>query len=457
MKKHIGLVFGVSAMALAGAAGALLGSHGNATEAKADDVSWYVAGSFTNNWQLLDAYKMTETSTNIFELKNVSIPAAGEFKVAPTSGDWQGGWSFNNGESSDEIREIFSASGDASNIVCDTTGIYDVLFNKNSWTITIDFATVVSHTVSFDSNGDGTVDHEVSVVDGETVGMYSPMVFGYNLVGWTLNGVDYDFSTPVTADITLVGKLTARTDAKGYIYLITGVGLDWNTRYIYGWGGTGGENCYGVWKGQLVKDIAEGCTSMVNFNNNNGGIFKVPYYLSDTADHIIVHDNGSGSDRFENTLVNGGGYYPGGTDETVIADTGLAAALVYDTEAAINAVKAFKPSFNVSLDNTACGVSKDVASALVARYDALGENARSYVNASTLYTYGQKDYKKSEDVYFWDIFVTLRAIAAKPDGALVSAPMNGNATSTALVATCCAIGVAAAASCFFIAKKRHQD
>ena len=62
------------------------------------------------------------------------------------------------------------------------------------------------HTVTFDTDGGNTIEDQ-TVVDGEAaVAPVVPTKEGYTFAGWYLDGVAYDFETPVTADITLVAK-----------------------------------------------------------------------------------------------------------------------------------------------------------------------------------------------------------------------------------------------------------
>ena len=68
---------------------------------------------------------------------------------------------------------------------------------------------VVSHTVNFNSNGGSPSYSSQTVADGGTAtNPGSPTKSHYTFSGWTLNGTAYNFSTPVTSDITLVASWT---------------------------------------------------------------------------------------------------------------------------------------------------------------------------------------------------------------------------------------------------------
>ena len=88
----------------------------------------------------------------------------------------------------------------------------------------------VTHTVTFDPDGGSlTGDAQVTVNDGEAVAQPTdPVLDGFTFDGWRLNGVAYDFSTPVTADITLVahwteivGPATSTWDPENGVYKIS--------------------------------------------------------------------------------------------------------------------------------------------------------------------------------------------------------------------------------------------
>ncbi|UTX51911.1 InlB B-repeat-containing protein [Leucobacter aridicollis] len=61
-----------------------------------------------------------------------------------------------------------------------------------------------NHTVTFDPDN-GQASTTVTVADGKAVAKPAdPVRDGYTFTGWTLNGAVYDFSSPVTTDLTLV-------------------------------------------------------------------------------------------------------------------------------------------------------------------------------------------------------------------------------------------------------------
>lgn len=62
---------------------------------------------------------------------------------------------------------------------------------------------VSSHTVTFDSNGGHTVASQTVDDKGKAKEPTAPTRDSWTFAGWYLNGVKYDFTTPVTQDITL--------------------------------------------------------------------------------------------------------------------------------------------------------------------------------------------------------------------------------------------------------------
>ena len=60
--------------------------------------------------------------------------------------------------------------------------------------------------VSFDSNGGTSVDNQMIVQGNRVLYPVAPTKKGYTFVGWSLDGVTYNFDAPVSRDITLVAN-----------------------------------------------------------------------------------------------------------------------------------------------------------------------------------------------------------------------------------------------------------
>lgn len=84
------------------------------------------------------------------------------------------------------------------------------------WEIDSDY--IFSYVVSFDSNGGNAVDYQ-TIESGKTAtAPQTPTKNGHVFAGWKLNGIDYDFNTPVTEDIKLVASWeVALTDDQTYL------------------------------------------------------------------------------------------------------------------------------------------------------------------------------------------------------------------------------------------------
>lgn len=73
-------------------------------------------------------------------------------------------------------------------------------------------APTVTYTVTFDTGGGSAISSQ-GIISGQTATLPgAPVKQGYRFQKWQLQGSDYDFSTPVTADITLTAVWTALPD-----------------------------------------------------------------------------------------------------------------------------------------------------------------------------------------------------------------------------------------------------
>ena len=77
-----------------------------------------------------------------------------------------------------------------------------------------------NYTITFDSNGGSAVSSQTVAEGNKATQPSSPTRNGYTFAGWTLNGSTYNFSSPVTNNITLVAKWTQKT------YTITATRVD---------------------------------------------------------------------------------------------------------------------------------------------------------------------------------------------------------------------------------------
>lgn len=85
--------------------------------------------------------------------------------------------------------------------------------NGNNGNCNDNCLTNVYHSVAFDSNG-GSVIHTQIIKHGGYATYVEPYRYGYEFLGWYLNGVKYDFNTPVTEQIVLVAKWEKKEEQK---------------------------------------------------------------------------------------------------------------------------------------------------------------------------------------------------------------------------------------------------
>ena len=108
------------------------------------------------------------------------------------------------------IDWVFDNEAWDNNIGSATDGETEVTNGNNGTTKVNNFrCEVITNTVTFDPAG-GTVaqwvETEVIVVSGDNVKEIATSRNGYTFQGWTLNGQVFDFSTPITSDITLIAQ-----------------------------------------------------------------------------------------------------------------------------------------------------------------------------------------------------------------------------------------------------------
>lgn len=98
------------------------------------------------------------------------------------------------------------------NVDYDTAGDYTIDIvatdsSGNATTFHIFVHILGQFTVTFYSSDGTKVVHVETVIEGETVESYKYTAIGYRFISWKLNGSDYDFSTPVTSDLSLIANM----------------------------------------------------------------------------------------------------------------------------------------------------------------------------------------------------------------------------------------------------------
>ena len=129
---------------------------------KEGQISWYFLGDF--NEYAFD-HEMTEIGTDLYQVKNIALPEAGEFKITTT------GWGEQYGSPTEAPAEITSENLSAVLGVVGSTNACPFTLEAGSYDITWDYSTL---TVTFAKAGQGAV----ATIDVEN----APAVY-YNLQG----------------------------------------------------------------------------------------------------------------------------------------------------------------------------------------------------------------------------------------------------------------------------------
>ncbi len=123
-------------------------------------------------------------------------------------------------DAADNATGILTYSEVSDSVDYNTAGSYSVVLRVSdasgnyldqTITVIVEAIPVVQYTVTFYQEDGTTVISEVLVNEGETVVAPTYTVTGYNTKGWLLDGTTYDFSTPVTEDISLTALLVKNT------------------------------------------------------------------------------------------------------------------------------------------------------------------------------------------------------------------------------------------------------
>lgn len=155
---------------------------------------YYLVGAM-NGWAENPDYVFVRnegcTTAEEYMLTNVELAANAEFKVKSSKNDWFPG-------------------GSTPNDTVTAAGTYTIYFRPNwdgtgSWYYGAIYAqNVTPYTVIFDpANNDAVTTRTVTYGNTATAPETAPTKYGYDFVGWYNGDEAYDFTTPVTSNLTL--------------------------------------------------------------------------------------------------------------------------------------------------------------------------------------------------------------------------------------------------------------
>lgn len=312
-----------------------------------------VGDAFADSWDTTprSVYQFNEEQDGTFTWTG-NIQTGKRFRII-YPGVWQTriNWNNVNGSSAKVSDGTFVqastvVSDSDNNIYCTSGGTY--VFTIEDGGLSIEDIPATQYTVSYDENGDSTIDETEKVIEGETIIGYTPFKYGYHFDYWTLGGDEFNPTTPITGNITLVAHWTALT-ADEEIYVITGYGASWSGRYIYAYDSTDSNNDnkknFGVWPGMEVEAALQSglfaVTTSANFGGSsdvywNGGVMKIGFFDEFSCDKVIFHNNNGKEVNLD--VVDGAGYFYNGQNVGECQDVvGVAAKVVFDYDAEFGA------------------------------------------------------------------------------------------------------------------------
>lgn len=127
-----------------------------------------------------------------------------KFKLNPTgTQDWRSEFNMDDLDATNSSNDINLRSENNNEIWFDLANRSQVTIACDGSKVTVVATPVQQYTVTFNTDGGSTID-PVQVSDGSPVAQPAdPTKDGYNFVKWQLSGADYNFSSPVTSNITL--------------------------------------------------------------------------------------------------------------------------------------------------------------------------------------------------------------------------------------------------------------
>ena len=189
-------------------------------------IGWYVDNEeynfdteVTKNLTIKAKWEKTEETKPSNNNTNQNTPAKQKYTVSFNS---NGGSSVSSQqvEEGSKVTEPTSPTRSGYNFTGWTLGGNAYDFNSTvtkNITLVATWVAKSNYTVSFNLNGGSGTVPEQSVMDGNTATEPSaPTRSGYNFTGWTLGGNAYNFSTPVTGNVTLVAGWVQKTYTFSY-------------------------------------------------------------------------------------------------------------------------------------------------------------------------------------------------------------------------------------------------
>ena len=456
MKHKISLLLTIGALAFGSTAVGLVGGKGTqvAKAATTDTVVLRGIIGGVNYWEGNYRAFSYNNSTSRFEL-TVLLNANDKFKLFDsTANKWAGyhtdlGTTVVKGESGaigDNIVAL--GTGNYTISVADFSGYGDANYIFESGTGSISYTAVASYNITEYAVVGGVKEDTAlateTAYDGVTFTPTDVNRTGYLFGGWFTDSTCATAYSATTwnAAGNLYAKYTAVTDRTVFFG-----GTSWANTFVYSFGG---DQEFGAWPGTKITTITDGVSYQGKY-----AVRKVVLAKNDSK--IIFNDGTGGTKGTTQTndlkIVDKAYYWVDAADgSTGDADKGLAAAVVYDINAARKAVVA---SGDIKVASI-CGISKATATTLIDEYDGLNDTAKGYVDAATDYVYNYADTSKGVDVSFTAIIAQLRLIAAKPaSNPAAGVVLDNNTTPVLVMVISLSVAALAAGGLWMSRRKEH--
>lgn len=241
-----------------------------------------------------------------------------------------------------------------------------------------------------------------------------------------------------------------------YIYYVSDSSASTENK-IYSWRSNDHYGSYGGWSGAYIADLGDATMVLgtenqtLYFNGVNRRIYRIPYVSCDK--YLLINWNGS-SQSSNKTFANGYGYTweDDGTGNGMDPQAaGAAIEFLIKAEDKRNAASYQGKEWSV------CGISKSDAASLISDYNSLSTKAKSYVNASSTYTWVSASSSVQQQVSYSEIINRLSIIAGVSASSAIITGLNSKTTTNSIiVVVVVSITAIAAAGFFFFYRKKNQ-